>query len=75
MNIGVGCHFLLQGIFLIQGLNLCLLHWQAGFFVFVFLTTEPPGKPFKFTYRCILDYRNPDAVISSLHASSLKPLI
>ena len=22
----VGCHFLLQGIFLIQGLNLCLLH-------------------------------------------------
>ena len=26
---GVGCHFLLQGIFPIQGLNLCLLHWQA----------------------------------------------
>ena len=23
---GVGCHFLLQGIFLTQGLNLCLLH-------------------------------------------------
>ena len=28
-NTGVGCHFILQGIFLIQGLNLCLLHWQA----------------------------------------------
>ena len=31
-NTGVGCHFLLQGIFLTQGLNLhlsCLLHWQA----------------------------------------------
>ena len=31
-NTGVGCHFLLQGIFLIQGLNpclLCLLHWQV----------------------------------------------
>ena len=31
-NIGVGCHFLLQGIFLTQGSNphpLCLLHWQA----------------------------------------------
>ena len=28
-NIGVGCHFLLQGIFLIQGLNPCHLHWQA----------------------------------------------
>ena len=25
-NIGVGCHALLQGIFLIQGSNLCLLH-------------------------------------------------
>ena len=32
-NTGVGCHFLLQGIFLIQGSNprlLCLLHWQVG---------------------------------------------
>ena len=31
-NTGGGCHFLLQGIFLTQGLNphlLCLLHWQA----------------------------------------------
>ena len=25
-NIGVGCHFLLQGIFLTQGANLCLLN-------------------------------------------------
>ena len=28
-NAGVGCHFLLQGIFLTQGLNPSLLHWQA----------------------------------------------
>ena len=28
-NAGVGCHFLLQGIFLTQGSNPCLLHWQA----------------------------------------------
>ena len=31
-NTEVGCHFLLQGIFLTQGLNLCLLHllhWQV----------------------------------------------
>ena len=31
-NTGVGCHYLLQGIFLTQGLNpglLSLLHWQA----------------------------------------------
>ena len=26
---GMGCHFLCQGIFPTQGLNLCLLHWQA----------------------------------------------
>ena len=32
-NTGVGCHFFLQGIFLTQGSNPCLLHllhWQAG---------------------------------------------
>ena len=31
-NTGVGCHFLLQGIFTTQGSNpclLCLLYWQA----------------------------------------------
>ena len=30
-NPGVGCHFLLQGIFLTQGLNPCLMHWRADF--------------------------------------------
>ena len=39
-NTGVGCRFLLQGIFPIQGLNSCLLHWQADS-----LWSEPPGKP------------------------------
>ena len=42
-NTGMGCHFLLQGIFPIQGSNpslLCLLHWQVGS-----LPTVPPGKP------------------------------
>ena len=28
-NTGVGCHFLLRGIFLTQGLNVRLLRWQA----------------------------------------------
>ena len=28
-NAGVGCHFLLQGIFLTQGSNLCVLRWQV----------------------------------------------
>ena len=42
-NSGVGCHFLLQGIFPTQGLSpllLRLLHWQTGS-----LAAEPPGKP------------------------------
>ena len=29
-NTGLGCHSLLQGIFLTQGSNPPLLHWQAG---------------------------------------------
>ena len=39
-NTGVSCHFLLQGIFLIQGLSLYFLHclhWQAD--------SLPLGKP------------------------------
>ena len=41
-NTGMGCHALLQGIFLTQGWNpwlLCLLHWQPGS-----LPLGPPGK-------------------------------
>ena len=41
----MGCHFLFQGIFLIQGSNLhllSLLHWQAGS-----LPLVTPGKPFR----------------------------
>ena len=42
-NTGVGCHFLLQGIFLTQGSSpslLHLLHWQM-----YSLPLVPPGKP------------------------------
>ena len=42
-NTGIGCHVLLQGIFLTQILNLllfCLLHWQVGA-----LPLAPPGEP------------------------------
>ena len=42
-NTRVGYHFLLQGTFPTQGLNLCLLHllhWQVGS-----LPLAPPGKP------------------------------
>ena len=49
-NTRVGCHFLLWGIFVTQGLNpylLCLLHWQADS-----LPLAPPGKP----YTCVYIY-------------------
>ena len=52
-NAEVSCHFLLQGIFLTQGLNpslLWVLHWQAGFF-FSSLITEPPRKPLRMIRR------------------------
>jgi len=49
-NTGVGCHALLQGIFLMQESNLhflCLLHWQASS-----LPLAPPGKPHLYVYIC-----------------------
>jgi len=39
-NTGVGCHFILWGMLLTQGLNPGLLALASGFF-----NTEPPGKP------------------------------
>ena len=42
-NTGVSCHTFLQGVFLTQVANLCLLcplHWQVGS-----LPLVPPGKP------------------------------
>ena len=49
-NTGVGCHFLLQGIFPTQGLNPCLLgllHWQA-----YSLSLAPSGKPLNIVKVC-----------------------
>ena len=50
-NTGVGCHFLLQGIFLTQGSNpplLCLLYWQAGSLPLVHLRSPICYCPIKF---------------------------
>ena len=44
-NTGVGCHFLLQGIFPTQGLNPCLLQWQADSLPLSHLGS--PLEPFK----------------------------
>ena len=41
-NTGVGCHFLLQGIYLTQGLNSSL---ASPVLPGRFFNTEPPGKP------------------------------
>ena len=57
----MGYHALLQGIFLTQGSNPCLLsclHWQAGS-----LPTAPPGKP------CIYSVQFSCSVVSD----SLRP--
>ena len=63
-NTGVGCHFLLQGIFSTQGSNQRLLHW-SGFF-----TTEPHGKPLKrCTHPLLSEY-----FWRSLKTVSIKPL-
>ena len=47
-NTGVGCHFLLQGIFQTQGLNpglLSLLHWQMDSLPLSHLETKPDVYP------------------------------
>ena len=46
-NTGVGCHSLLQGIFLTQGLNPHLLHCRQ-----ILYHLEPPGKPFHIADAC-----------------------
>jgi len=43
----MGCHFLLQGIFLTQGLNPCLLHWQVDS-----LPLSHQGSPGRGMYIC-----------------------
>ena len=46
-NTGVDCHFLLQGIFLTQGLNPCPLLGKTIF------TAESPGKRFTFLLKSV----------------------
>ena len=48
-NTGVGCHFLLQGIFLTQGSNLHLLPWQVDSFLLSHQGSPIPG----FSWRLI----------------------
>ena len=53
-NAGVGCHFLLQKIFLTQALNLhllSLLHCR-----WIFLPPVPRGKPYNYIFLCCLNF-------------------
>ena len=50
-NTGAGSHFLFQGIFPTQGLNLCLLHWQADS-----LPLSHLGNIYIYMYVCVYLY-------------------
>ena len=70
-NTAVGCHALLQGIFLTHGLNahlLSLLHWQADS-----LPLAPPGKPplyiFAFFFKFSLQFGLILAYAAEIHYS------
>ena len=65
-NSGVGCHFLLQGVFLTWGSNpcfLCLLNWQADSLPLSLL-----GSPFKKIQR-IESSKEPEPVLSASDVS------
>ena len=53
-NLDVGCHFLLQGIFLIQGSNLCLLHYRQ------ILNHLNQGNLWLFSYHDYLQHSQPE---------------
>ena len=67
-NTGVGCHLLLQGVFLTQGSNpclLCLLNWQADSSPLSHL-----GSPFKKVHR-IKSSKEPEPVLSASDVSKI----
>ena len=61
-NTGVGCYFLLQGIFLIQGSNLWLLHVLLGRWIF-YHWIQSPGNP-QFLSRWFKFKLKPESVLA-----------
>ena len=61
------CHFLVQGLFLPQGSNLHLLHWQVES-----LTTEPLGKPLVVLYYATVKKKKKPHIYEP---GQLKPII
>ena len=72
-NTGVGCHALLQGIFLIQESNpclFCLLHWQSNSLPLTL--SGKPGSPYScFLILSILDHCKQKNELSELWGPSL----
>ena len=74
-NTGVGCHFILQEIFLTQGSNLCLLcllHWQADS-----LSLSHPGclKDMLSILKCTSQYSlTPPPTLPQRHTQSSKKM-
>ena len=62
-NTGVGCHFLLQGIFPTQGSSPSLLHWQVNFFLPLSHLEAPfshlHGKKFHEKFMCLSLWQEP----------------
>ena len=68
-NTGVGCHFLLQGIFLTEGSNphvFHLWHWQADSW-----PTAPPGKPFSLSVHLANSFLSAESAVPSSRKPSL----
>ena len=61
-NTGVGCHFLLQGVFPTQGSNPGLTHCRK-----MLLPSEPPGKSLMFSYQNIISNKLIKIILSCLH--------
>ena len=75
-NTGVRSHFLLWGIFLIQGSNPHLLHWQMGSLPLHYLVWVYPTWTFSATWICKLmafAIFGQFSAITSLSTSSLSP--
>ena len=75
-----GCHVFLQGIFLTQGLNLCLLHGQVIFFFFFFYhwTTSEAQLLDQFSHSVLSDSlrpHGPAARQASLSVNSSRSLL
>ena len=69
-NTGVGSHFLLQGIFPIQGLNPCLL--LAGRFFVIWATRGAPNVLIKYVFtRCRGGYQNLYLLVKSRAVSNI----